>query len=95
MQELHAPQKISSRWDYVSGRTPLEVFQIDGVEYCVGAPADLVYVRKSGERVSLRRFDSINRVAVLCTRHKSYTGKRKPRSGCSQCLDSYAKLHDA
>lgn len=94
MLEIRGPYKISSRWDYVSGRQPLEVFKIDGVEYYIGAPADLVYVRKSGERVSLRRFDSINRVAVLCTRHKSYTGKRRPRTGCEQCLDSYAKLRE-
>jgi hypothetical protein len=94
VQEIQAPQKISMRWDFVSGRSALEVFKIGEVEYVVGAPPDLVYVRKNGERIPLRRFDGLTRVAVLCTRHKAYQGKRKPRSGCNQCLDAYNKLHE-
>lgn len=93
MLEVQSPLKITSRWDYVLGRAPLEVFLYDGVEYYRGQPADLIVTRRNGERVSLRRFDSLGRTAVLCTRHKAYTGKRRPRSGCSQCLDAYNQLH--
>jgi hypothetical protein len=87
--ELQSPLRITSRWHYVQGRTPLEVFTYEGVDYIVGAPADIVVTRTNGQRVSLCRFDPDARAAVLCPRHKSYKAMRRPRGNCPTCLQAY------
>lgn len=78
--------KVSSKGSSVRFVNRLEVFTIDGVEYIKGSPADVIAVAPSGE-VSLRLFKVVPE--PLCPRHKGYQAKRKPRTNCEQCWESY------
>ena len=82
MQRLTSPVGATS---HRSGG--VEIFNINGVSYVKGSPPDLVVVLRDGSNVNLRVWNGHK--VVLCSRHKKYMAKRKPRTNCKECWEAY------
>jgi len=96
--QLESPRdtaKITARWIDLPGDAQLEVFEVEGVEYVRGVPADIVvtFTRFSLPSLSLKRRDSVSRANALCSIHKSYRAIRRPRTNCEQCWAAYNSAH--
>lgn len=97
---LKSPDETRGRLDVkrveLPGGRSLEVSTLDGVEYVRGSPPDLqiVMTRIGGMVVDLRRRDNVASANALCSIHRLYRAKRRPRTSCAQCHAAYDRLHE-